>query len=62
MREILNFLRHGPIIIAALRAIRAHDDKLNDASNDGRDARAPDGDDYNAIFTSAAEALRLIES
>ena len=32
-------------------AIRAYDDKLDDRANGGANARAPDGDDYNAILS-----------
>lgn len=41
---------------ASLAAISMHDDVLNDDNNNGREARAPDGDDYNQIFGHAMTA------
>jgi hypothetical protein len=38
--------------LAAIRAAaKAHDDKMCDRANDGKDAWPPDGDDYNELFS-----------
>jgi hypothetical protein len=35
---------------ALAREVKAYDDTLDDAANGGRNARPPDGDDYNALL------------
>jgi hypothetical protein len=62
-REALGMVRY------ALRTAREHlrvvkllDDKLDDAANDGAEARAPDGDDYNAAFNRAMAALAMLDN
>jgi hypothetical protein len=47
--------------LAVLRQAIAHDGRMNDADNDGREARAPDGDDYNVAMGRVFEAVAALE-
>jgi hypothetical protein len=60
-RELINLVRHAGPILAALRRARLYDQTMSDTANDGRNARAPDGDDFNEVFAEVMHCLRLIE-
>lgn len=62
-REALGMVRYALRTAREhLRVIKLLDDKLDDAANDGADARAPDGDDYNAALNRAMAALAMLDN
>lgn len=64
-------LRIGPWVVARRRYVeraerwareaREFDDAMGDVDNDGRDARSPEGDDYNEMFGWLSAIGRCLE-
>lgn len=46
--------------VSSLQAIKRYDSVVDDEANDGANARAPDGSDYNEVFDHAMVALACI--
>lgn len=61
MRALLRrWLGPDPRLLLLREWLQAYSDAMDDAANEGRAARAPDGDDYNEVWSEVMFRLDRI--